>query len=188
MTDAADAGEAWIGEVLGFWFEELGREKWFAKDPGVDAKIRQRFERLYEVLTKWPPEDALASAKRALATVIVLDQFPRNLFRDDAQAFATDGLARDIAERAIANGLDQGLAPERRVFLYLPFEHSEDAGDQRRSLALISTLGDAEFESYAHRHKDVIDRFGRFPHRNAALGRVSTPEEDAFLREPGSGF
>ena len=120
--------------------------------------------------------------------MLVLDQFPRNMFRDTPQAFATDALARAVAQGAIAQGLDDGLEPEQRVFLYLPLEHSEDKDDQALAVALISGLGDAEFTRYAQAHKAVIDRFGRFPHRNAVLGRPSTPEEQAFLAEPGSAF
>ncbi len=184
----AVASEEWIGDVIGFWFEELGRPKWFAKDDGVDAAVRERFLVLYEVLSTWPAADAFASASRALATVLVLDQFPRNMFRDDAQAFATDDVARAVAQGALAKGLDTELKPEERIFFYLPFEHSEDKDDQARAVALISGLGDEELTRYARAHKAIIDRFGRFPHRNAALGRVSTPEEEAFLAEPGSAF
>jgi len=187
VTDKA-ASEAWIGEVLDFWFEELGRKAWFAKDASVDAAIRDRFQVLYEVLAAWPARDALAGAERSLATVLMLDQFPRNLFRDSRRAFATDPLARAVAEGAIAKGLDTKLAPQRRIFLYLPFEHSEDKADQARAVALISALGDDEFTRYALAHKAVIDRFGRFPHRNMVLGRASTPEEADFLKESGSSF
>ena len=165
-----------------------GAHRWFGKDDEVDRAIRDRFLLLYEVLATWPAADALTSARRALATVLVLDQFPRNIFRDTPQAFATDALARAVAQGAIAKGLDKALEPEQRIFLYLPFEHSEDKDDQARAVALISTLGDAEFTRYALAHKAVIDRFGRFPHRNAVLGRASTPEEEAFLTEPGSAF
>jgi len=187
MTDAA-ASEEWIGDVLGFWFRELGRAGWFRKDTSVDSEIRRRFLLLYEVLATWPADDALVSAERALATVIVLDQFPRNIFRDSAQAFATDALALQVARGAIACGYDKTLAPEQRVFLYLPFEHSEDKADQARAVELIATLGDEEFARYALAHKAVIDRFGRFPHRNAVLARASTPDEEVFLKEPGSSF
>ena len=182
------ASEDWIGDVLGFWFGELGREAWFAKSDKIDETIRERFLILYEVLTTWPVEDALASPERALATVLVLDQFPRNLFRDSPEAFANDGLAREIASAAIARGLDEGFNTDQKLFLYLPFEHSEDAADQQRAVELISALGDEEYTRYAIAHKEVIDRFGRFPHRNDALGRTSTPEEEAFLKEPGSSF
>jgi uncharacterized protein (DUF924 family) len=187
MSDSA-ASEEWIGDVIGFWFEELGRPRWFVKNDAVDAAIRDRFLVLYEVLSTWPAVDALASAERALATVLVLDQFPRNLFRDTAQAFATDELARAVARGALAEGLDRELPPDRRIFLYLPFEHSEAKADQARAVALISALGEEEYTRYALAHKAVIDRFGRFPHRNAVLGRPSTPEEEDFLKEPGSSF
>jgi uncharacterized protein (DUF924 family) len=183
-----NSSEEWIGDVLGFWFAELGRAGWFRKDAAIDSAIRDRFLLLYEVLATWPAEDALASAERALATVLVLDQFPRNIFRATAQAFATDALALQVARGAIACGYDKALDPESRVFLYLPFEHSEDKADQARAVALISPLGDDEFTRYALAHKAVIDRFGRFPHRNAVLERSSTPEEEAFLKEPGSSF
>ena len=182
------ANEEWVGDVIGFWFKELGRSRWFAKDDDVDRGIRDLFLVLYEVLTTWPAADALASPDRALATVLVLDQFSRNIFRNAPQAIAADDLARAVASGAIARGLDKVLAPERRIFLYRPCEHSEDAADQARAVALISALGDEEFTSYALAHKAVIDRFGRFPYRNAVLGRTSTPEELAFLAEPGSAF
>jgi uncharacterized protein (DUF924 family) len=187
MTDDA-SNEAWVAEVLDFWFGELGREAWFRKDADVDRAIHDRFELVYEVLTTWPVEDALAGPERALATVIVLDQFPRNMFRDRPQAFATDARALEVARAAVAQGLDRQIDKDRRVFLYLPFEHSEDAADQARSVALISALGDAEYTRYAELHQAVIARFGRFPHRNAVLGRSSTPEEMAFLKQPGSAF
>jgi uncharacterized protein (DUF924 family) len=186
MTGAAD--EEWIGEVNRFWFGEIDPAMRFRKDAAVDAKIRERFLILYEVLAKWSASAALTSPERALATVLVLDQFPRNLFRGSAQAFATDALAREVACGAIAKGFDEGLGKDQRLFLYLPFEHSEDKADQERSVELISSLGDPDLADWAVRHKAVVDRFGRFPHRNAALGRVATPEEDAFLKEPGSSF
>jgi len=186
MPDAAD--EEWVGEVLRFWFDELGAEAWFRKDAAIGEVIRAHFLILYEVLAKWPAHAALASPERALATVLVLDQFPRNLFRGSAQAFATDALARDVARRAIAKGFDAAVGKERRLFLYLPFEHSEEKADQARSVELIAGLGDPGLADWAVRHKAVVDRFGRFPHRNALLGRVSTPEEEDFLKEPGSSF
>lgn len=186
MPDAAD--EEWIGDVLDFWFDEVGPEAWFREDAATDEKIRSRFLILYEVLARWPPGAALASPERALATVLVLDQFPRNLFRASAQAFATDERAREIARGAIAKGFDKGFDKDKRLFLYLPFEHSEDKEDQARSVELIASLGDPGLADWAVRHKAVVDRFGRFPHRNAVLGRASTPEEEAFLKEPGSAF
>jgi uncharacterized protein (DUF924 family) len=127
-----------------------------------------------------------ATPDGALALAIVLDQFPRNMFRNDARAFATDAMARDIADRALARGFDRQLAAADRPFLYLPFEHSESVADQERSLGLFKALGDAELLRWAELHADIVRRFGRFPHRNAVLGRVSTPEERAFL--DGGGF
>jgi uncharacterized protein (DUF924 family) len=186
MTGAVD--EEWIGEVNRFWFSELDPAARFRKDAAVDARIRERFLILYEVLAKWPASAALTSPERALATVLVLDQFPRNLFRGSAQAFATDTLAREVARGAIAKGFDKSFGKDQRLFLYLPFEHSEDKSDQTRSVELISSLGDPDLADWAVRHKAVVDRFGRFPHRNAVLGRSSTPEEEAFLKEPGSSF
>jgi uncharacterized protein (DUF924 family) len=187
MTKASGS-DAWIGEVLDFWFKELPREAWFRKDATVDRTIRHRFLALYEKLSALTLADLTTSADKALAAVIVLDQFPRNMFRDSAKAFATDGLALAIANAAIARGLDQDIAPARRIFLYLPFEHSEELSDQLRCIELTQALGDEEYARYARLHHDVVARFGRFPHRNAILGRASTPEEKAFLNEPGSSF
>jgi uncharacterized protein (DUF924 family) len=179
---------AWVADVLRFWFEELQRKAWFKKDTAVDAQIRDRFAPLIDQLAAQPVDEAVTGANRALATVIVLDQFPRNVFRGSARAFATDARALDIAKAAIDRGLDQELPADRRVFLYLPFEHSELLADQERSVELTAVLGDEEYARYAVLHRDVIKRFGRFPHRNAMLGRTPTLEEIKFLKEPGSSF
>lgn len=179
---------AWVGDVLRFWFEELGRKAWFVKDTAVDAQIRDRFAPLIDQLAAQPIDEAVTSADRALASVIVLDQFTRNVFRGTARAFATDALALGIAKTAVDRGLDQRLPADRRVFLYLPFEHSEDLADQDRCVQLTAALGDAEYARYAELHRDVIKRFGRFPHRNAILGRTPTLEELEFLKQPGSSF
>ena len=187
-TQSNSGSDAWIGKVLDFWFSELPREAWFRKDANIDRTIRDRFLALYETLAARTPDDLTASAEMALAAVIVLDQFPRNIFRDSAMAFATDGLALAIAKNTIAHGLDQQLARERRIFLYLPFEHSEELADQLRCIELTAALGDEEYTRYARLHHDVVARFGRFPHRNALLGRASTAEEEAFLQQPGSRF
>lgn len=181
-----EARPAWVEEVLGFWFGELTPEQWFKKDDGVDRAIKSRFAALYESLAASPP--VTTDARTALAAAIVLDQFPRNMFRGSPQAFASDARALALANAAVDAGLDQKLAPHERTFLYLPFEHSEDAAMQARSVALFTALGNANQLDYAIRHKVIIDRFGRFPHRNAILGRASTPEEIAFLKEPGSSF
>jgi uncharacterized protein (DUF924 family) len=177
-----------LEEVLSFWFAPGGRERWFERDPALDAEIARRFAPLVEEAAAGRL-DALAGEPRgALALCVLLDQFPRDIWRGTPRAFACDEAARRVAGRAVAAGLDRGLPPEERLFLYLPFEHSESLADQERSVALMVGLGDAEWLDYAVRHRDVVARFGRFPHRNAILGRASTPEEEAFLREPGSSF
>jgi uncharacterized protein (DUF924 family) len=187
MTEQASEPQ-WVGDVLRFWFDELGRKGWFVRDAAVDAQIRDRFLPLIEQLALSPVDEALVSADRALAMVLALDQFPRNIFRGTARAFATDALALAVAKAAIARGLDEQVPAERRVFLYLPFEHSEVLADQQRCIELTATLGDEEYARYAQLHHDVIARFGRFPHRNVILGRTPTLEELAFLKEPGSSF
>jgi len=176
MTGAAD--------VLAFW-RAAGPDRWFEKDDAFDAAIRETFLPLYERaaaggLASW--ED---TAEGALALLIVLDQFPRNMFRGSARAFAADPLARAVAGRAIARGFDAAVPKQERLFFYLPFEHSEDPADQDRCCALFRALGDAELLKWAEMHADIIRRFGRFPHRNALLGRATTPEERAFLDQGG---
>lgn len=171
-------------EVLAFW-RAAGPPKWFKKDSAFDSEIATRFSSLWGkaaagTLSAW--EEAPESA---LALVIVLDQFPRNMFRSTAQAFATDALARAAADRAIARGFDQAVPTSDRLFFYLPFEHAENLTDQVRAVGLIRTLGDSEILKWAELHADIIRRFGRFPHRNAALGRASTREEQAFLDAGG---
>lgn len=197
MAEAAGAARATA--VLETWFGAPGtpdhdrrRAVWFAAAPGFDALLRARFVADYRRAAAGAYDSWIAQRDAALALVLLLDQLPRNLFRGTAQAFATDAKAREIARAAVARGFDQELATVRRVFFYLPFEHSEALADQALSLRLFTALtaGDAagDWLQYARRHHAVIARFGRFPHRNSALGRVSTPEEQAFLREPGSAF
>jgi uncharacterized protein (DUF924 family) len=175
------------GEVLQFWFDELTPEQWW-RDRTLDARIAGRFLGVYHQLRRAVPSDWLVSAPGVLAGVLVLDQFPRNMFRGTAAAFVTDAAARRLADVAVARGLDRGLSVDERLFLYLPFEHSEDAADQARAVALIEALGNPNYTEFAREHKAVIDRFGRFPQRNAALLRVSTPEEEAFLAEGGANW
>jgi len=182
------SSHAWIKDVLTFWFEDVGADSWYAKDDAIDAAIRERFGALFLAVAQTTPADEPATAHGALAAVIVLDQFPRNMFRGSPQAFATDAHALAIAEAAIARGLDRELAMGERQFLYMPFQHSEDGAVQARSVELFASLGNAEVLRFAESHKEIVDRFGRFPHRNAVLGRTSTPEEIAFLDEPGSSF
>jgi uncharacterized protein (DUF924 family) len=178
---------AWVGDVLHFWFQELGAEHWFARSTELDGDIRKRFLALHERIAGGALEDA-ETPRAALAAVVVLDQFSRNMFRNSPGAFAADPLARRRARQAIARGFDSGLTNEERLFLYMPFEHSEDREDQALACELIGGLGDADWTHYAQAHKVIIDRFGRFPHRNAVLGRVSTAEEVEFLRDPDSSF
>lgn len=168
-------------DVLRFWFEELTPEQWW-RDRTLDQQIAARFLGTYHRLRRKVPGPWLATPRGVLAAVLVLDQFPRNMFRGTAAAFATDAKARQLADYAVARGFDAGLSVDERLFLYLPFEHSEDGADQERALDLISALGNAQYTDFARQHKDVIDRFGRFPQRNAALVRRSTPAEEAFLR------
>ena len=181
----------WSEEVLRFWFDELGESRWFARDEGLDAAIRNRFLAVYERVRAMGPGD-FATPRQALAAVIVLDQFPRNMFRGTSRAFAADALARDIARGAIDAAFDGALTPAQRLFLYLPFEHSESLDDQAKCVELMRSL--EAFEEtrgalhWAILHRDIIARFGRFPHRNAVLGRPSTAEELDFLKQPGSGF
>ena len=178
---------AWVDDVLHFWFGELTHADWFRKDEAIDARIRDRFLLLHARLLAGvvtPPD----TPRGMLAAVIVLDQFSRNLFRHDARAYAADPLARRIARTAIGHGFDAVVALQQRQFFYLPFEHSEDPRDQQVAVSLIEPLGDPEMIRYAVAHQSIIDRFGRFPHRNAILGRDSTPEEIEFLKSPMSSF
>ena len=181
MTDVGIADRS--ATVLAFW-RAAGPDKWFTKDAAFDADIRAKFLATYEAAAA----GALAwddGPEGALALVIALDQFPRNMFRDSAQAFAADPLARTVASRAIARGFDQEIAVAERSFFYLPFEHSEALADQERCVALNRASGDADALKWAELHADVIRRFGRFPHRNGVLGRITAPEEQAFLDAGG---
>ena len=182
-------------DVLAFWFGERpgpSRREWFAKDAAFDAQIRGRFGDLHALAVARRLEDWRAAPRPMLALVILLDQFSRNLYRNDARAFAADAHALECAREALARGDDRAMLPVERQFLYLPFEHSESLADQDRALELMGHLdGFAETRDaseWARRHRVIIARFGRFPHRNAALGRESSAEEREFLSQPGSGF
>src|SRR5258706_2576578 len=182
-------------DVLAFWFgagADYGKrhQRWFVKDAAFDAEIARRFLALHEELAadrRW-----LDTPRASLARILVLDQFPRNMLRRTARAFASDALALEAARHVVEHGYDRTLLPVERLFVYLPFEHSERLADQERACELCAPL--AAFPEtddvlrYAVAHRDIIRRFGRFPHRNAILGRVGTPEELEFLRQPGSGF
>ncbi len=185
--------------VIAFWFGEPGspergkaRAAWFRKDPAFDEQIRGRFGDAVAIALAGGFGAWCASAEGALARILLLDQFTRNIFRDTPRAFAGDARALATAEDAIARGFDGALPPLERWFVYLPFEHAESVEAQHRSLELFGALskatGDDDPLVWARKHAEVIFRFGRYPHRNAILGRVSTPEEEAFLREPGSSF
>jgi uncharacterized protein (DUF924 family) len=183
-----DTKDEWVEAVLKFWFEQIEPDLWFKKDPTFDASVRERFLGLHDVLAVRENNDLLADAQTALAAVIVFDQMSRNMFRDTPRAFVADPRALRLAEAAIARGFDVGLTKDQRLFLYLPFEHSEDRQMQARSVALMASLGDPELQKWAEAHKAIVDRFGRFPHRNSVLGRASTPEEIELLKQPDSSF
>jgi uncharacterized protein (DUF924 family) len=194
-------------EVLGFWFgdlDALGRAsgertaRWWKKDPAFDALIRERFGALHGALMRGEHDDWLATPRGALAYLIVLDQFSRNMFRDTARAFEGDELALEAALAGIERGQDRSLAFGERAFFYMPLMHSEELAHQERCVELFTAFerevapelqGNVHYNvTFAERHRDIVQRFGRFPHRNSALGRTSTAEEIEFLREPGSSF
>lgn len=182
-------------EILDFWFgapdsDVYGttREIWFKADTGFDADVRRRFAGALDRAAAGAHDGMGATSEGTLALIVLLDQFPRNIHRGTPQAFAFDAKALDTAQRALDAGHDAALPAFQRGFLYLPFEHSEDRADQERSVALFRALGDANMLDFAVRHRDIVARFGRFPHRNAILGRESTPEEVEFLDQPGSSF
>jgi uncharacterized protein (DUF924 family) len=178
-------GVADSAALLRFWFEEAGPARWYTIDLAFDAALRQRFSSLYAAAEAGALDDWEAESDGALALVLALDQLPRNLFRGTARAFATDPAARGVADRALARGFDTVQPSTRRCFFYLPFEHSESLADQDRAVALFEAirLQEPAGYDYALQHREIIERFGRFPHRNAALGRPTTPIEAAFLQE-----
>lgn len=192
MSEQAEADE-----VLRFWFggaDERGkrRKAWFEKSAAFDREIRDRFVPLYEAAAAGERDGWKSRPYECLALIVLLDQLPRNMFRGTPRAFAADAFALQAARHAVAQGWDREFLPVERLFAYLPFEHSESLGDQERACELTRPLeGFAEtFDAYRYAvaHRDIIQRFGRFPHRNAILGRASTPEEAEFLKQPGSSF
>jgi uncharacterized protein (DUF924 family) len=192
----SEAGPAKAGEVLDFWFGREGepgygefREAWFTKDPEFDQRVRDRFEALHEAAAAGELDDWKEEAQSCLALVILLDQFPRNMYRGDPRSYATDYKAQETAEHAVDRAFDRELPAFQRMFLYMPFMHSEDLAHQRRSVELFRALGgENDATGYAVRHMEIVERFGRFPHRNEVLGRRTTPEEAEFLTQPGSSF
>lgn len=181
MTDTMLASPA---DIVAFW-REAGPSRWYAKDSAFDDELRRRFLPTWEAASAGRLQAWEDSDEGTLALILVLDQFSRNMFRNDARAFSADALARAIADRAIARGVDQRVDDSLRAFMYLPFEHSESMADQERCVALFRAMGDAESLKWADLHLDIIKRFGRFPHRNAVLGRATTPEEATFLADGG---
>lgn len=174
--------------VYRFWFETMGRRQWFAKDSVLDARIAERFGSLLERASVCELFEWRQSPRGRLAEILVLDQFSRNIHRDSGRAFAQDPLALALAQEAVALGADRDLPAVERGFLYMPYMHSESAAIHREALKLFAQPGLEESLKFEKRHWAIIERFGRYPHRNRALGRVSTPEEEAFLAEPGSSF
>ncbi len=174
--------------VLDFWFGELSAADWWKKDPALDECIRQRYGALHACASRCELWAWRASADGRLAEIIVLDQFSRNLYRDRPEAFAQDPLALALAQEAVACGADQALPVERRAFLYMPYMHSESRAIHEEAVRLFSAPGMQSNLDFEQAHKAIIDRFGRYPHRNAILGRASSTEEKDFLQQPGSGF
>ena len=175
-------------DVLGFWFDPRNEAQWWRRSDAFDAEIAARFGALHEAATRCELWAWRGGAEGRLAEIIVLDQFSRNLHRDSARAFAADPLALALAQTAVALGADRELDVRRRVFMHLPWLHRESRSIHEQALKLFSADHDANNLEYERRHKAVIDRFGRYPHRNAVLGRESTPEEIEFLKTPGSAF
>jgi len=175
-------------EVVGYWCETLTAKDWWQSTPELDARVREQFAATHLALSREVSPEWRASPEARLAAIIVLDQFPRNMYRASPMAFATDWIALREARLALEAGADKLVDYGRRHFFYMPFEHSEDLADQDRCVALFEAHGDEMYLDYAVRHRDVIAEYGRFPHRNAFLGRVSTPREKAYLAEPGAGF
>lgn len=174
--------KGWHKKVLDFWFGELTQKDWFSGGEEIDNNIRDRFADLHAELTKGVPPEAKTDPDAALAALIVFDQFSRNIHRKQPGAFASDTLALDIARNALEQGFEAHIPEERRTFLYMPFMHSEVLSDQERCVDLFKQTGNENSIKYAVEHRDIIARFGRFPHRNRALGRDSTPDEIAFLK------
>jgi uncharacterized protein (DUF924 family) len=174
-----------IDDVLAFWFADPKR--WWKKDPAFDAEIHDRFGALRDAVMRGEHEDWRATPRGALAYVIVLDQFSRNMFRGSARSFEGDARALAAACAAVDSGFDKGLSVDERMFLYMPLMHCEDIAHQERCVALFAGVVPEQLR-FAEMHRDIVRRFGRFPHRNAALGRASTPEEVEFLKQPGSSF
>ncbi|MEP2103314.1 MAG: DUF924 family protein [Parasphingorhabdus sp.] len=177
---------SWTDDILVYWFTELDSNDWFGSGEAIDEQITERFQELWVEQRAKVATDFLASPEAALAAIILFDQFPRNMFRDTSEAFATDHLALQIANETIDRELDHKLTNDQRMFVYMPLMHSEDLEDQTRSLGLFTALGVENNIKIAKAHRDVIEKFGRFPHRNDVLGRETRPEEQAAMDEGAS--
>jgi uncharacterized protein (DUF924 family) len=176
-------------EIIDFWFSERVHKNWWSKDEAFDQEIRSRFAGIHRLASEGGLTAWRQTPQGRLAEVIVLDQFPRNMFRDRADAFATDQLARQCTRDAVAAGADQALTPQQRAFLYMPLMHSESRADHEEAIRLYSSHPELSYNlDFELKHKAIIDRFGRYPHRNTVLGRTSTPEEMEFLQQQGSSF
>jgi len=178
-----------IDEIVDFWFDEAMKPYWFRRSDSFDRAVADTLGPHYEAAVRGDLDHWMEDVDGCLALCILLDQVPCNMFRDDPRAYASDPKARAVAEHALAGGFDLECTEDERIFLYLPFEHHEDMGSQDRAVALFAErVGTEETVRFAERHREIIQRFGRFPHRNAVLGRESTAEETAFLQEPNSSF
>lgn len=173
-------------DILEFWFSERARPMWFAATPEFDLEVKQRFEPLYRASKQGALNDWEQHVDGACALVILWDQFPHHMYRRDAESFAMEARALAIAHRILDQGWDQPLSPDRRNFIYLPFMHSENIADQEKSVQLFSQSGLGNGLRWAQHHRDIIRRFGRFPHRNAILGRANTPQESEYLKTEGA--
>lgn len=177
------AARPWFDEVLDFWFRELSPQAWFTRDDSVDHICRERFADLHRGLAADIPREAFDEPRAALAAVILFDQLPRNMYRGSSQAFASDPLAAQLSRNALDKGFDASMNPQEKQFLYMPLMHSEVLADQERCVMLFKTIGNEEALKYAEQHRDIIAKFGRFPHRNRALGRESSEAEQEFLAD-----
>jgi uncharacterized protein (DUF924 family) len=187
LTDSHDAVTAdWAAALLDFWFNQVGETGWWCHDPALDRQCIRQYRQLWQDKQPLPAQAFLDRADDALAAVLLFDQMPRNMFRGTAQAFATDGLARDVARGAIAQGYDIQIGGAGRLFFYMPFQHSEAIEDQDLSLTLFAGAGDERSLDFARQHHATIAQFGRFPHRNGALGRETLPEEADAAAEGAS--
>ena len=175
-------------DILNFWFSEDVKPFWFKKNAEFDREIKQRFSNTYQLAKVGALEAWCKTAEDILALIIVLDQFPRNMFRNTPQAFATDDQAVELTKYAVARNFQQELSTKQQAFLYMPLMHSESKADQAQCVELFTNLGKEDNLKFAIKHREIIKRFGRFPHRNEILGRKSTLEEQKFLTQPGSSF